>query len=116
MLFDDELTNRIAAEFERRNVVYEAKKMFGGVCFLVDEKMCVGTHKNRLMVRFDPADNAKVMAMEGAAPMDFTNKVMKGMAFVLDYAIETDEALGKWIDLALEYNPRAKSSKKKSKK
>jgi TfoX/Sxy family transcriptional regulator of competence genes len=115
MNFEDDLTNRIAADLEKRRIVFATKKMFGGVCFLVDDKMCVGTTKGRLMVRFDPADNEKVMGTEGVLPMDFTNKVMKGFAFVQLHAIETDAELGKWIELALEYNPRAKSSKKKKK-
>lgn len=116
MSIQEFLIDRVANEFDKRGVVYSTKKMFGGVCFMVDDKMCVGTAKRRLMVRFDPADHEKIMAMDGAEPMDFTTKVMKGFIFVADHAIETDDELGKWIDLALEYNPRAKSSKKKSKK
>jgi TfoX/Sxy family transcriptional regulator of competence genes len=113
MSFQEILVDRVSNELDKRGIIYATKKMFGGICFMVDDKMCVGTTKGRLMIRFDPADHDKVMAVEGAQPMDFTTKIMRGFAFIADDAIETDAALGKWIDIALEYNPRAKSSKKK---
>ena len=89
--------------------------MFGGLCFMVNDKMCVGVETNRLMVRFDPAKTGEVMEKEGAGPMDFTNKVMKGFAFVDIAALNTKNKLGYWISLALEYNKLAKPSRKKRK-
>ena len=47
--------------------------------------------------------------------MDFTKRPMKGFVFVADHALETDDRLEFWIGLALDYNPKAKSSKKKKK-
>ncbi len=29
--------------------------MMGGLCFMVNDKMCIGIDGNRLMVRLDPA-------------------------------------------------------------
>jgi TfoX/Sxy family transcriptional regulator of competence genes len=58
------------------------KKMFGGLCFMVNNKMCVGVEQERLMVRIDPAKYDEVMEKEGCKPMDFTGKVMKGFVFV----------------------------------
>ena len=82
---------------------------------MVDEKMCVGTAKDALMVRFDPEIHDEVLKRKGARVMDFTNRPMKGFVFVDEVGIKTDRDLGKWIELALDYNPRAKSSKKKTK-
>ena len=45
--------------------------------------------------------------------MDFTGKRMKGLVFVDQEGIDLEEDLEYWIELALEFNPRAKSSKKK---
>ncbi len=94
-----------------KNVVEKA--MFGGLCFMVNEKMCVGVEKERLMVRLDPAKYDEVMEKEGCKPMDFTGKVMKGYVFVDADALTTKKKLEYWIKLALEYNKIAKSSKKK---
>ncbi len=63
--------------------------MFGGLCFMVDGKMCVGVESERMMVRFDPEDTTKY-GKTGAAPMDFTGRVMKGFAFVDADAIKTE--------------------------
>jgi len=89
------------------------KKMFGGLCFMVNDKMCVGVEKERLMVRLDPLLFDEVMEKEGCKPMDFTGKIMKGYVFVDIEALNTKKKLDYWIQLALEFNKKAKASKKK---
>ena len=89
--------------------------MFGGLCFMVNDKMCIGVEKERLMIRLDPAMYDEVMEKEGCTPMDFTGKVMKGFVFVSDNAVKTKKQLEYWVKLALEYNKIAKPSKKKKK-
>lgn len=92
----------------------EEKSMFGGLCFMVNGKMCVGVEKDRLMVRLDPSRYDEVMEKEGCSPMDFTGKVMKGFVFVDIGVLNTKKKLAYWINLALEYNKIAKASKKKN--
>ena len=92
----------------------EEKAMFGGLCFMVNDKMCVGVEKERLMVRLDPAKYDEVMEREGCKPMDFTGRIMKGYVFVDADVLKTKKKLGYWINLALEYNKIAKASKKKA--
>ena len=92
----------------------EEKSMFGGLCFMVNGKMCVGVEKDRLMVRLDPSRYEEVMEKEGCRPMDFTGKVMKGFVFVDIGVLNTKKKLEYWIKLALEYNKIAKPSKKKN--
>ena len=93
----------------------EEKKMFGGLCFMVNDKMCIGVEKERLMVRLDPAVYDEVMEKEGVVPMDFTGKIMKGYVFVSQDVLKTKKQLSYWVDLALDYNKIAKSSKRKNK-
>lgn len=88
------------------------KAMFGGLCFMVNEKMCVGVEKDRLMVRLNPAMYDVVIEKEGCLPMDFTGKIMKGFVFVNAEVLKTKKQLNYWIQLALEYNKIAKASKK----
>ena len=80
---------------------------------MVNDKMCVGVEKERLMVRLDPAKFDEAMKMEGCRPMDFTGKIMKGYVFVDIEALNTKKKLEYWIKLALDYNKLAKASKKK---
>lgn len=108
-----ELSERLRLAFEARGVAFETKAMFGGLCFMVDGKMCVGVTSDRLMVRFDPAAHDEVLARPGCKPMDFTKRVMKGFAFVESQGTRTAAQLDRWVALALEFNPRAKASKKR---
>ena len=47
--------------------------------------------------------------------MTFTGKAMKGYVYVEPEAMDDDEDLADWIQLCLDFNPLAKSSKRKKK-
>jgi len=115
MAYDEKLASRTRELIALTHKKVIEKPMFGGLCFMVNDKMCVGVEKERLMVRFDPAKYEAVMEKEGCRPMDFTGRVMKGYAFVDIEALNTKSKLEYWIKLALEYNKIAKPSKKKKK-
>ena len=113
MAYNEELADRTREIIARTHSNVEEKKMFGGMCFMVEDKMCVGVESERMMVRFDPVLTDEVMEKDGVGPMDFTKRVMKGFAFVESRVLESDKELGYWIDLALQFNKIAKPSKKK---
>lgn len=113
MPFNEALADRVRRLLSERRVQFTEKKMFGGICFLVDDKMLVGVEKDRLMARIAPEDESKASKRKGTRPMDFTGRVMKGYLFVDDTAVDMDEDLEYWLALCLKYNPKAKSSKKK---
>ena len=112
MAYNEKLANmtRELIALTQKNV--EEKAMFGGLCFMVNDKMCLGVEKDRLMVRLDPANYDEVMEKEGCKPMDFSGKVMKGFVFVDADALNTKKKLGYWVKLALDFNKFAKASKK----
>jgi len=83
----------------------------GGLCFLVDGKMCVGVVHERLMARLDPAIYDSALRQEGCEPMDFTGRPMRGFVFINPEGHASDRDLASWLGLALDFNPRAKSSK-----
>ena len=113
MAYNEKLADRVREIIALTHKNVREKKMFGGLCFMVNDKMCVGVETERLMVRFDPARTEEVMSKEGASPMDFTHKVMRGFAFVDINALNSKKKLEYWIDLALDYNKHAKASKKR---
>ena len=51
MAYDEYLHERIESVLNAKNIPFEAKKMMGGLCFMVDDKMCLGIVKNELMAR-----------------------------------------------------------------
>jgi hypothetical protein len=114
MAYDEELADRVRRIFDERNVTFEEKRMMGGLCFMVDGKMCAGVEKERLMVRLDPDIYDSALGRSGCTPMDFTGRPMRGFVFVNEEGIATARDLASWLNLALEFNPRAISSKKKS--
>ena len=111
MAYDEDLAQRVRRSFASRVVAFDEKRMMGGLCFLVDGKMCVGIVKNDLMVRFDPARQDEMLAKPGARVMDFTQRVSKGFVLVEPRGIKDDTAFAFWIQTALAYNKIAKSSK-----
>lgn len=114
MAYNEKLANMTRELISLTHKKVEEKAMFGGLCFMVNDKMCVGVEKDRLMVRLDPAQYDEVIDKEGCKPMDFTGRVMKGYVFVDADVLTTKKKLDYWVQLALEYNKIAKASKKKS--
>lgn len=112
MAYNEKLADRVREIIADTQKNIEEKRMFGGLCFMVNEKMCVGVEKERLMIRLDPLKYEEVLEKDGCHPMDFTGKVMKGFVFVDEEAVSTNTKLEYWVNLALEYNKIAKSSKK----
>src|ERR1044072_2309005 len=115
MAYNEKLADRVREIIAATHDNVEEKRMFGGLCFMVNDKMCVGVEKERLMVRLNPERYDEVLKKDGCTPMDFTGKIMKGYVFVSVDALTTRKKLEYWIKLALEYNSIAKSSKKKTK-
>jgi len=115
MAYNEKLADRTRELIAITHKNVEEKKMFGGLCFMVNDKMCLGVEKERLMVRINPASYDEVIEKEGCVPMDFTGKIMKGFVFVNEEAVTTKKKLEYWVKLALEYNKIAKALKKSAK-
>jgi TfoX/Sxy family transcriptional regulator of competence genes len=113
MAYDEYLADRIRIVLKSENTNFVEKRMMGGLTFMVDDKMCVGIINNSLMVRIDPEIYELLLAKKGCKEMNFTGRPMKGFVLVEPQGFDSDKDLQYWIGLALEFNPRAKSSKKK---
>lgn len=115
MAYDEILAGRVADALRKVKKV-DSKKMMGGLCFMVDDKMALGISGDDLMVRLDPDIREKALKKKGCREMDFTGRPMKAFVFVGPQGTRTEKELLGWVDLALDFNPRAKSSKKPPKK
>lgn len=115
MAFDTFLADRIHKILKDKYITFEEKKMMGGLCFMVDDKMCTGIVKNQLMCRIGPKKYEEALTIPGCKEMTFTGKPMPGYVFVEPEAVDSDDDLAYWIQLCLDFNPQAKSSKKKKK-
>ncbi len=113
MAYNETLADRIREIIAQTHDNVEEKKMFGGLCFMVNDKMCMGVVKEKVMVRLDPDIMDEVLKKEGCVPMDFTGRTMKGFVYVDPDVLNTLKNMEYWVGLALEYNKIAKASKKK---
>lgn len=116
MAYDEHLADRVSQVLDRKNVLYEEKRMFGGLCFMVDEKMCIGIDEERMMARIGPDVYEESLKREGCTEMDFTGRPLKGFVYVDGDGFDRDEDLEYWVNLCLDYNPHAPKTKKKKKK
>lgn len=111
MAYDEYLQERIERILSEKAIRYEAKKMMGGLCYMIHDKMCFGIVKNDFMARVGEENYVSLQEREGARPMDFTKRPMKGYLFVAPDAVDREGDLVFWIDQCLAFNPQAKSSK-----
>ncbi|MBV1888149.1 MAG: TfoX/Sxy family protein [Urechidicola sp.] len=116
MAYNEFLGDRIRQTLNDKQVSFFEKRMFGGLCFMVDEKMCLGIVKDEVMARIGVDVYEDALKKEGCNEMNFTGRPMKGYVFLTDEAIDLDTDLEYWIQLALDFNPLAKASKKRNKK
>lgn len=115
MAYNNNLANRVRECLENLPSI-EEKEMMGGLVFMYNGKMCVGIVKDELMCRINPEIHNVVVEKPGCRTMDFTKRPMIGYILVDETALRTEKELVSWIQLALDYNSKAKASKKKTKK
>jgi TfoX/Sxy family transcriptional regulator of competence genes len=113
MAYNEFLADRIAQFFTEKSVSFYEKKMFGGTCFMIDEKMCVGVMRDEIMARINPEVYNQSLKKEGCKEMNFTGRPMKGYVFLTVDGYDLDIDLHYWLQLALDFNPLAKASKKR---
>jgi hypothetical protein len=113
MAYDEHLEERITKILTEKHAPYIAKKMMGGLVFMMDDKMCLGIVKIEMMARINPDIYDKSLLKEGCNEMNFTGRAMKGFVFLTPEAIDMDNDLEYWVQLCLDFNPLAKSSKKR---
>jgi TfoX/Sxy family transcriptional regulator of competence genes len=112
MAYNEKLSDRIREALAETPKV-EEKFMFGGVCYMVNGKMCIGVVKDEMMCRIDPELYEEVLEKRGCREMVFTGKPMKGYVFVNDDGMKSKKEFDYWISLSLAFNKKAKASKKK---
>ena len=119
MAYDEFLADRLRNIFLQSKADFYEKKMFAGLCFMVDDKMCCGIHYDKkkqtdlLMARIGEEASVEAMQREGCHPMDFTGRPMKGYVFVTPDGFDSEDDLAYWVELCLAFNPLAKASKRK---
>jgi TfoX/Sxy family transcriptional regulator of competence genes len=81
----------------------DEKKMFGGLCFMLNGNMLCGVHKGGAMFRVGKGNEQAALAVQGVSPLSFTKKRMGGMLEVDDDLLGNDQRRSTLMALALEF-------------
>ena len=79
------------------------KRMFGGLCFMLDGNMLCGVHKGGAMYRVGKENAAAALAIPGAGPMEFTRQRMGGFVDIESDAMADDARRMQWLALARNF-------------
>jgi TfoX/Sxy family transcriptional regulator of competence genes len=112
MAYSEKLANRIRERLSDLPNI-EEKEMMGGLTFMYNGKMCIGIIADEMMCRIDPNIQEAALEKTGCRTMDFTKRPMKGYVMVDDTGMSTMQDFEYWITRCLEFNSKAKVSKKK---
>lgn len=102
MAYDEGLAEAMRQDLQGTEGLSE-KKMFGGLCFLLNGNMLCGVHKGGAMFRVGKDAEAKALAIDGAMPLGFTGRKMGGMIEVNDQDAGEDANRQAWIAMAREF-------------
>ncbi len=102
MPYSEELAERMRAIIGPRDGVSE-RKMFGGIAWLVNGNMAIGTLGEDMMVRLAHDDADAALAEPHVGPMEFTGRPMRGFLTVRSAGIGEDADLARWIDAGAAY-------------
>lgn len=114
MAYSEELANRVREALQDLPDV-EEKKMFRGITFMVNGKMCISVSKDRIIARIDPGMHDTLIENPGCSTVIMKGKPYKGFIHVNELSLKNKKELDYWVGLALDYNPIAKASVKKKK-
>ncbi|WP_111306973.1 TfoX/Sxy family protein [Confluentibacter sediminis] len=114
MAYNIQLADRVREYLtESTNKNIEEKNMFGGLAFMINDKMCINVSGDNLMCRFNPKTIEEVASKMGYQPMVMKGREYKGYCYVSPEGFKTKQDFEYWINLCLDFNNEAKSSKKK---
>jgi TfoX/Sxy family transcriptional regulator of competence genes len=102
MTYSKSLADRVRwALRSNRNI--EAKKMFGGVGFLLKGNMLVGVWESSLIVRLGLEQGTEALKQSHVKEFDVTGRPMKGWVMVEPDGLDSDSQLSEWIEQAKQF-------------
>ena len=79
------------------------KRMFGGLCFLLNGNMICGVHKKSGMARVGKELEAEALELDGIDPLSLNGRRMGGMVDMSEAAIENDATRRAVLALAKDF-------------
>lgn len=89
------------------------KRMFGGITFMVDGKMCISVGTDRLMCRIDPELHDRAISRRGVRTVKMKGRAYRGFVHVREDVVASKRDLNYWVRQCLAFNAQAKRSHKR---
>ena len=102
MAYDEGLAQRVREQLEELTQFIE-KKMFGGVCFLVQGNMSCGILDYDLIIRVGPKKHEESLEKPNTREFDFTGRPMKGWVVVSSESHEDDDEFMYWVKEGVDF-------------
>ena len=99
MPYNEQIDDRIRKIVNRWKHT-DAKKMFGGVCHLLNGNMVCGVYKDYLILRLGEKAAAEALKKAHTRPFDITGKPMKGWVMLAGQGFKSEEQLRAWLNKA----------------
>lgn len=113
MAYDIHLADRIRTFLANTSgLEIEEKKLFGGLGFMINGKMCVNVSGKNMMCRFDPLLLEEIAVKKGFQPVIMNGRKYKGYCYVTPEGFRSGGDFEFWMDICLRFNDKAISSKK----
>lgn len=107
MAYNENLAKRIRQKLTHLPSV-EEKKMFGGIAFMVDGKMCVTAGAGRMMCRIDPKIHEEIVGKTDCSTVFMKGREYRGYVYVSEESLKTEADVEFWVNLALDFNKTIK--------
>jgi hypothetical protein len=98
------------------NIEIEEKEMFNVLNFMVNGKTCICVSGENLMLRFDPSRQEELSEKKGYETMLMKGKEYKGYCYINPAGFKDRKDFEFFLNLCLDFNKFAKSSKKRKTK
>ncbi|MBC8352048.1 MAG: TfoX/Sxy family protein [Planctomycetes bacterium] len=79
------------------------RRMFGGLCFMLNGNMLCGVHKGGGMARVGKDNESPALRLAGIDPLSFTGRRMGGMVDVSEAALTDNDTRNAVLTLAKEF-------------
>src|SRR5258708_5875820 len=105
MAYDEKTAARIRKLLSGQDELVE-KKMMGGLCFMVKNRMCCSVSgKGGMLVRVGPEAHPSVLGEPHVQPMEMRGRMMTGFVRIAPEGYRTDAGLKKWVRRGADFVP-----------
>ena len=79
------------------------KRMFGGICHLLNGNMFCGVYEDFLILRLGKENSVNALSLPFVKPFDITGRPMKGWVMIEREGFNSDNELETWLNQAKEF-------------